>query len=70
MAYKRTLKLKQKKSPPLPELVDKLIRKSVDALKTGKIKVSVSDLIRMRHLRQKLFPEALVPKPPTWVDSR
>jgi len=69
MAIKRTLKYKRNKRPPLIEMVDKLIRKSVDALESGRMKVSVSDLIRIVHLRRKLFPETLVPNPPVWIDG-
>ena len=69
MANKTTLKYKQKEPQPLPELVDDLVKRSVDALDTGKIKASVSDLVRVIHLRRKLFPATLVPKPPTWVDG-
>ncbi len=69
MAYKRTLKYKQKKSPPLLELVDTLINRGLDALRTGKIKASISDLIRMYRLQQKLLPAKPAPRPPKWVDS-
>jgi hypothetical protein len=69
MKITTNLKLKRKKSPPLPELVDKLIKKSADGLKAGEIKGSVSDLVRVVHLRRKLFPVTPVQLPPAWVDS-
>jgi hypothetical protein len=69
MAHNTTLKFKRRKSRPLPELVDKLIIKSVSGLKSGKIKASVSDLIRSVHLRRKLFPVTLVKRPTTWVEG-
>jgi len=70
MAYKKILEHKRKKSPPLPELVNQLIGKSVDALRTGQIKATVSDLIRMVHLRQKLYPVTPVSATATWVAGR
>jgi len=70
MAYKRTLEHKRKKSPPLPELIDTLIERSMAALRTGQIKATVSDLIRMVHLRQKLYPVTPVSGTATWVDGR
>jgi hypothetical protein len=69
MAYKRTLKRQRRKSPPLPELVDKLIGRSVTALRTAGIKLTVLDLIRMVHLRRKLFPVTPVPGNVEWIDS-
>jgi hypothetical protein len=70
MGINRTLKYKRYKRQSPIELVDKLIGKSLDALNSGRMRVSVSDWIRFIHMRRKLFPEALVPKPPTWVDGR
>jgi hypothetical protein len=70
MAHKTNLKYKQKKPQSLPERVDKLIGKSVASLRTGKIKASVSDLVRAVRLRRKLFPMTLVKRPPAWVDRR
>jgi hypothetical protein len=69
MAAKRTLKYKRNKRPPLIEAVDKLIKKTIDALETGRIKATVSDLIRIVHLRQKLYPAAPVPGTVTWIDG-
>jgi hypothetical protein len=68
MAYKRTLKLQRRKSPPLPELVEKLIGKSVTELRTGGIKPTVLDLIRMVQLRRKLFPATPVQGNVEWID--
>jgi hypothetical protein len=70
MAHKRTLKHKQRKSPPLLEVVDRLINRGLEALRTGKIKASISDLIRMYRLQQKLLPAKPAPRPPKWVDNR
>jgi hypothetical protein len=70
MAIKRTLKYKRNKRPSQIELVDKLIGKSLDALKSGRMKVSVSDWIRLIHLRRKLSPELPSPGSVTWVDPR
>jgi hypothetical protein len=69
MAHKTNLKRKRKSAPPLPGLVDQLIDRSMEGLKTGETRTSVSDLIRMVHLQRKLFP--LVPEPGSaiWVDS-
>jgi len=69
MANKTTLKNKQKKAPPLPELVEQLIHRSVEGLKNGETKPSISDLIRMVHLQQKLFPQVPEPGSVVWVDS-
>jgi hypothetical protein len=69
MANKSSLKHKQKKAPPLPELVEQLIKRSVEGLSTGETKPSVSDLIRMLHLQQKLFPQVPEPGSAVWVDS-
>ena len=69
MAYKRRLTLQRRKSPPLPELVEKLIGKSVEALRMGGIKTTVLDLIRMVQLRRKLFPVIPVQGNVEWVDS-
>jgi hypothetical protein len=68
MAHNTTLKFKRKKSPPLPELVDKLIKKSAGMLKAGELKASVSDLVRAVHLRRKLFPLKPAKRSPAWVD--
>jgi len=68
MAAKRTLKYKRNKRPSLIEAVDKLIRKSLDALDRGPIKASVSDLVRIVHLKQKFYPAAPVPGTVTWTD--
>ena len=69
MAAKNTLKYKRNKSPSLIEVVQKLIDKGLDALASGKTRVTVSDLIRAFRLRQKLFPAAYLPSPPQWVDD-
>jgi hypothetical protein len=69
MAARNTLKYKRNKSPSLIELVDKLIKRSVDALENGEIKATVSDLIRIVHLRRKLFPVPPAPVPVTWIDG-
>jgi hypothetical protein len=69
MAHKTNLKQKRQKAPPLPELVEQLIDRSVEGLKTGETKPSVSDLIRMVHLQQKLFPQVPEPGSVIWVDS-
>ena len=63
-----TLKLKRRKSPRVPEAIDKLIKRSVARLRKGKIKASVSDLVRAVHLRRKLFPVTPEKRPTTWVD--
>jgi hypothetical protein len=68
MAHKTNLKHKRK-APPLPELVEQLINRSVEGLKTGETKPSVSDLIRMVHLQRKQFPQVLEPGSVVWVDS-
>ena len=69
MAAKRTLKYKRNKRPPLIEAVNNLIRKTLDALERGAIKASVSDLVRIVHLKQKLYPAAPVPGTVTWIDG-
>jgi hypothetical protein len=69
MANKTNLQHKRKETPSLPELVEQLIDRSVDGLSSGETKASVSDLIRMVHLRQKLFPEVPEPGLAVWVDS-
>lgn len=56
-----------KKSLSLEELVDQLIANGMKALESGKIKVTIADLIRLRERQI-----ALAPKPPptdvTWID--
>jgi hypothetical protein len=69
MTNKTGLKHKRKKAPPLPELVEQLIHRSVDGLSTGETKPSVSDLIRMVHLQRKLFPVVPESGSVVWVDS-
>jgi len=69
MAHKNNLKLKRKKTPPLPGLVDQLIDRSMDGLKTGETKPSIADLIRMVQLQRKLFPEVPDPSSIIWIDS-
>jgi hypothetical protein len=69
MAAKRTLKYKRNKRPPLIEVINKLIGKTIQALESGTIKVSVSDLTRIVHLRQKLYPDAPVPSKVVWIDG-
>jgi len=57
-----------KKSLSLEELVDQLIANGMKALESGKQKVTVADLIRVRERQL-----ALAPKPPltdvTWSDG-
>ena len=60
--------MKRNKRPSQIELVDKLIGKSLDAIKSGRMKVTVSDWIRLIHLRRKLYPETASPGSVTWVD--
>jgi hypothetical protein len=69
MAHKSNLKSKRKKAPPLPGLIDQLIDRSVEGLKTGETRPSVPDLIRMVHLQRKLFPQVPEPGSVIWVDS-
>jgi hypothetical protein len=69
MAIKRTLRYKRNKRPPQIEAVDKLIRRALDALESGKMKVSVSDLFRIVRLRQKLCPATPAPGTVTWIDG-
>ena len=69
MAAKNTLKYKRNRSPSLIQVVDKLINRGLDAIVTGKTKVTVSDLIRTYRLWQKLSPAAPAPSPPKWVDD-
>ena len=68
MAPKRTLKHKRNKRPPLIEAVDRLLRKRLAAMETGRINASVSDLVRIVRLKQKLYPAAPVPGTVTWMD--
>jgi hypothetical protein len=68
MGINRTLKYKRNKRPSQIELVDKLIGKSLDAIKSGRMKVTVADWIRLIHLRRKLYPETPSPGSVTWVD--
>jgi hypothetical protein len=66
----RKINLKHKrKTPPLPELVEQLINRSVEGLKSGETRPSVSDLIRMVHLQRKLFPQVPESGLAIWVDS-
>jgi hypothetical protein len=57
-----------KKSLSLEELVDQLIANGMKALESGKMKVTVADLVRLRERQL-----ALAPKPPltdvTWIDE-
>lgn len=69
MAAKNTLKYKRSKLPPLVELVDKLIQRSLDALQRGEIEATVADLIRVVRFRQKCFPIAPKPQLVTWIDG-
>jgi hypothetical protein len=69
MPNKSNIKHKRKEAPPLPELVEQLINRSVEGLTTGETKPSVSDLIRMVHLQRKLFPAVPALGSVVWVDS-
>jgi hypothetical protein len=57
-----------KKSLSLEELVDQLIANGMKALESGKMKVTVADLVRLRERQL-----ALAPTPPltdvTWIDG-
>jgi hypothetical protein len=74
MATKNNQKYNRNKALPLIKGIDKLIEKSLAALTTGKIKLSISDFIRIVQLRRELSPErALSPEAQTparmmWVD--
>lgn len=69
MAAKNTLKYKRNKLPPLVELVDTLIQRSLDALERGEIKATVADLIRVVRFRQKFYPVAPKPQLVAWIDG-
>ena len=53
----------------MPDLVDQLIDRSIDGLKTGETKPSIAELIRMVQLQRKLLPDVPDPGSITWVDS-
>jgi hypothetical protein len=68
MATKNNQKYNRHKALPLNKGIDKLIEKSLAALTTGKIKVSISDFIRIVQMRRELSPEAQAPARMMWVD--
>ena len=74
MATKNNQKYNRNKALPLIKGIDKLIEKSLAALTTGKIKVSISDFIRLVQMRRELSPEgkqspeARTPARMMWVD--
>ena len=51
------------------ELVEHLIAKCMDALKTNKMKVTIADLIRIRALREELAPTQPQGEV-SWIDRR
>jgi hypothetical protein len=69
MAHKRTLKHKHKQLPSEVEQIDQFIKRAVDAIENGEIKVTVGDWLRMLKRRDKLFPVKPVPASCKWVDS-
>lgn len=64
MARKQTIN----RNLSLEEVVEVLITKCLDALEKKKLKVTVSDLIRIRDLREKLAPTEPLPEV-TWIDG-
>ena len=74
MATKNNQKYNRNKALPLIKGIDILIEKSLAALTTGKIKVSISDFIRIVQMRRELSPErerspeTQTPARMMWVD--
>jgi hypothetical protein len=70
MAKRRILpKCGSRKSLSSMELVELLITNCKDALDEKAIKVTVGDLIRMRHLKKEFYPGAVPTRVVTWVDG-
>jgi hypothetical protein len=75
MATKNNQKYNRNKALPLNKGIDILIKKSLAALTTGKIKLSISDFIRLVQMRRELSPErelspnAQTPTRMMWVDK-
>ena len=57
------------KKRTLEELVDRLIERSVTALENKTLKVTVSDLMRIRELQNEAAPGAAARPEANWVDS-
>ena len=53
----------------LEELVERLIANCMEALDSGKLKVTVTDLIRMREWQKELGTEQRANAEATWVDG-
>jgi phenylpyruvate tautomerase PptA (4-oxalocrotonate tautomerase family) len=73
MAKKQTIVKKgdkNEKKRSLAELVTRLIDRCLEAIENKKVKVSVSDLIRMRNFRQELAPEEPESREAIWVDDQ
>jgi hypothetical protein len=66
---KRTMNVKSaKKRVSLVKLVDQLIAKGMKALATGKLKVTVADLIRIRERLKELAPKPPLTAEVTWTE--
>jgi len=57
------------KTLSLEELVEQLIANCMEALDSGKLKVTVADLIRMRELQKELAPEPRANAEAAWEDG-
>jgi hypothetical protein len=58
-----------KKSLSLEKLVNHLIAKGMKALETGKLKVTIADLIRVRERHKELIPNEPSGTEVTWIDG-
>jgi len=61
---------RKKKGLSLLELVDQLIARGMKALETGKLKVTIADLIRVRERHKELAPKPPPGGDATWIERR
>lgn len=69
MAEKRPATKKTSKSAPLEEQIEILIARCIAAIENEEVKLTISDLIRLRKLRQEMWPEKRIVPEVIWVDG-
>lgn len=53
----------------LQELIEVLIKRCVDAIEAGELKLTIADIIRLRKLQRELYPTRAVVPEVTWIDG-
>lgn len=56
-------------SPPLEEQIEILIARCIEAIENEEVRMTISDLIRLRKLRNEMWPEERIVPEVRWIDG-